>query len=255
MNSYLLHEIKQDFLQITDNQGRIPLFAAVDKIEITDYLIKRYPQSVNSKDIYGNTVLHQAAFEGYERMLKSLVLNYSMDPSLQNNRGTTALHLVCETGNKSLVTFLLSINDKLIGISDGNKRLPLHIAALNGHLFIIKTLVSNKNFDQESLFSIDINGFTPRHLAAYQGFVHIVDYIFSYGMRRKQLIQIFQHQQSIEQLMTIAQINGRICTEALTPHRAAEKRYISALEYFFNEKLRDPNCRDSLQRTPLHLPL
>ncbi len=157
---YLLHEIKQDFLLITDNQGKIPLFAAAheNNIEIVDYILKRYPQSVNSKDINENTVLHKAAFEGYENMVKNLILNYSMNPRFQNNRGTTALHLVCANGNKSIVTFLLSINDQLIGISDRYQRLPLHTAALEGHLFIIKTLISNKNFDQERFFSIDING-------------------------------------------------------------------------------------------------
>ncbi len=251
--TYLLDELKQDFLDIRDKKGRTPLFAAVhqNNIKLVDYLIKRYPESLSAKDVNGNTVLHKAAFEGYESIVKSLILNYSMDPSIQNNFGSTALHLVCANGNKLLVTFLLSFNDRLINIVNKLKRSPLHVVAFEGHLFLAKILVSDKNFKQKNFFSVDINGLTSFELAAHLGFVYFVEYMSSFCLQN-QWYQISQYQQSIERFIITAQRSGKILTEALSSHRAAEKRHVSALQYFFTAKLHHPNCRDSLQRTPLH---
>ena len=247
---YLLDENDEDFMMMTDHNGITPLFIAVreNNIEIVNYLINRNPESVHSQDSYGNTILHKAAYEGRVNIVKSLVNKHSVDPSLTNNRGTTALHLACANGSKSLVTFQ-SFNG-LIEKRDKYGHSPLHTAALEGHLFIVKTLISHKHFDQANLFSEDINGHTPCHLAAFNGFVHIVNFIAQYCSQN--MLEMVVRMEDIRSILYTANMKGLICTEAILPHRAAEKRHISALEYFFKNKSYHPNCRDSLQRTPLH---
>ncbi len=249
---YLLNEIDEDFVQITDEINKTPLFSAVhaNNTEVFDYLINKNPRSVHSQDIHGNTVLHIAAFEGHSNIAETIMLDHAVDPLLQNYVGTTPLHLACANGNKPLVTFLNSF-DGVLDIQGINHHTPLHTAALEGHLHIIKILVAHKQFDHGHFFRLDGQGNIPCYLAAYQGFIHNVNFIVEYCLQN-QPFAIALHMEKIKMFLDIAKIKGRICTQKLLAHRAAEKRYVSALDYFFKEESYNPNCRDSLRRTPLH---
>ena len=95
---------------------------------------------LNSRDSYGNTPLHTAAWQGDYDWARSLI-DQGADIEAKNNYGHTALHAAAQNGYWQIVEYLLhhkaNVNARNV---QGNT--PLRLAVSNGQLQVAKYLMN-----------------------------------------------------------------------------------------------------------------
>jgi len=132
------------------------------------------PDEVNE---YLDTALHLAARANNLDFIKKLLKEVpTLNLVPQNNKGNTPLHLAASEGFSEIVAFFLrqaSISDQIRNIY---LDLPLHFAALNGQLDIVKQLVNRNNVNTKGY-----SGRTALHSASYGGYVPLVEYLLQHG--------------------------------------------------------------------------
>ncbi|OKO97715.1 hypothetical protein PENSUB_9895 [Penicillium subrubescens] len=113
--------------------GDHPLCLAVqaDLKEIAHTLIK-YGADIHVTDRYGQPLLHQAASNGHDDVIK-LLLGHGVDVNSTDPGGHTALHFAAFYGHKSTTKLLLSTPGIDIAASDNEGATPLCVAAREDH--------------------------------------------------------------------------------------------------------------------------
>lgn len=112
------------------------------------------------------------------------------------------------------------------GEIDNYKTTPLHCAAHNGHIEIVKCLVDNGAY----INAKDICGNTPLHCAAHDGHIEIVKYLIDNG----------------------AYINEQDNNLCIPLHWALRRRHSEIAKYLIDNGA-DVEKKDSDGSTPLHL--
>jgi ankyrin repeat protein len=90
----------------------------------------------------GYTPMHLAAFENRSNVVKWYV-DKQYDVNSYNSKGSTCLHLAALADAESTVKYLLSVKGILINPKDSTGAIPLHYAAKEGNLEILKLLLDN----------------------------------------------------------------------------------------------------------------
>lgn len=145
---------------------------------LTRLLQKNINGALNKNSMTGETPLHVGAKEGFDSMIdlysKS---NVNLEP-LDNLRNTP-LHTACLHGQLKFVETYLKYCSKCTSKENIDGRQPIHLAAINGNLAIVKKLISKR----ASTSIPDIYGELPIHLAAKYGHSELVAYL--YGLNPK----------------------------------------------------------------------
>ena len=133
---------------------------------------------MESKDHHGETPLHEAVKGGRLDVMRYLI-SKGCDPTLGGKSGGTALHHACQHGRIEEVKYLIADNNLAIDSPcDNSGASPLHVAAVNGQLDIVKLLV------ETFLCKLDIwdsNGQTPLELIQERMETKIVSYLWDMG--------------------------------------------------------------------------
>ena len=86
-------------------------------------------------------------------------------------------------GHLEVINFLKNYSEKQTGLkakkNEGNS--PLHWAAINGHLSVVKHLVKAGN----NIEQINSNGDTPLHLAAQNGRLEVVKFLTNQNINKQ----------------------------------------------------------------------
>jgi hypothetical protein len=130
---------------------------------------------IESKDIYGNTPLNNAALIGRIKICK-LLLDHGAKIESKGNLDATPLFCACQEGHLSVVSLLIARGAD-IEASDIDGWRPLHIAALKGHLEIVKALIA-RHFDMNALTN---DGETALGIARREKHPSIISYLQSLG--------------------------------------------------------------------------
>ena len=217
-----------------------------NQLEVVDFLLTKWPQSLDSKNWLGENLLHTAAETGNINTVKLLLAKFSMNPNSLNFRGTTPLHTACFHGNHTIIKHLASWCTRFFDVEG---RTPLHHAAIGGHLHIIKELLTIKDY-RKFRFHQDNKGYTPCHSALRQGYMYIVDFFID---QLKQNSSVLLHREKDGSLLSnVPMYRGTICTAQLAVHRAAFNGFIEAVKFLIERESHNPNYRDRLGRTALH---
>lgn len=95
---------------------------------------------VNNFDIYGQTKLHNAAYEGKIHVIQRLIL-VGADVNIKEcNQGDSPLHKAVHGGHIEVVTLLLNYG-VTINVVNKDGETPLHYAAYNGAVEIMRLLI------------------------------------------------------------------------------------------------------------------
>jgi ankyrin repeat protein len=200
-----LVERKSDY-RSTDKRDNTILHHAVKggSAEIVNFLlgrgfkrdvrnIKIIPRTVEGgfipDRVSGNTPLQLAVNKGYTEIAKSLVEHGASLKALvldnccnasSINRGNTLLHVAAQNRATEMVQFF--ILDKQMNVNTKNHwdLTPLHFAAQNGCLAIVKLLVQN-GAGLEAKSSTYYNTSTPLSLAVVNGHIEVADFLIEQG--------------------------------------------------------------------------
>ena len=164
-------------------------------VSIVDYLLTRWNMDASLPDEHGKTVLLLAVIHDQYEVVRYLVLSNSSDASsipqslllknsricdlINENRETKAISPTKARVHSAIISGDLSTLKKLSckslkSYSDEHKRRVIHLAAISGHLDLVKYFIEEK-ICKPDLKCKDHS--TPLHLAASLGHVHIVKYL------------------------------------------------------------------------------
>ena len=108
-------------------------------IELRRILEHRDLLTINGKDSYGRTALHDASYYGNLDILRELIKN-GASLNEKSNIGNTPLHLAADWGHLEIVHELV-ISNACCTETNNNGTTPLHFASAAGRLDIIKELI------------------------------------------------------------------------------------------------------------------
>uniref|UniRef100_A0A1X7U5Z6 Uncharacterized protein n=1 Tax=Amphimedon queenslandica TaxID=400682 RepID=A0A1X7U5Z6_AMPQE len=160
---------------ITDASGRTPLYLSAQEghLEIVEYLLdspsynKPRVELVDMADSNGNTALHAACSQGHPDIVSTIAGAYkslNIDIYSINEKRETPLHLAAANGHVNTVVSLLSAttgtrnHEKLLGAVDGEGCSCLHLACQNGH-YRMALYLSENNGDFLLVFVFILFGF------------------------------------------------------------------------------------------------
>ena len=142
--------------------------------------------------------LHIAAFNGHLNLCKTLVEKHKFDVNLTDNDGWTALHHSARNGSYDLVTFFTDlVTDIHVKTNDGMN--SLHIASLEGHLHLCKTLVEKHKFD---VHVTDNNRSSALHCSAKNGSFDLFLYFIG------QCSEIYSKTSNMENILHLSSREG-----------------------------------------------
>ena len=151
----LIEEKQFDPLQKKGKFGANALHysARYGQLGVLRYIIEERGCSPASQDNRAWTPLHYAALGKHLDIVHYLVAEQQMDPLCCDDTGTTPLHTASEGGDINVVRYLVNELSKFLPLKDivtsrgKDGAAPLHLAALYGHLEIVKFFDANLNCD------------------------------------------------------------------------------------------------------------
>ncbi|WP_341813296.1 ankyrin repeat domain-containing protein [Wolbachia endosymbiont (group B) of Germaria angustata] len=241
---------------LRDKFGFTPLERAIDRGQ--DDIVK-YLTEVKNR--FGFTYLHKAAWDGnldLFKLLIKLLINHNADLYRVDNDSSSPLHRAAENGKLEIVRYIIDKKLYNIDIVNNDKRTPLLLAAQNGHLEIVKFLV-DKGAD---FYLRDKFGFTPLERAIDRGQDDIVKYLtevknrFGFTYLHK---AAWDGNLDLFKLLIKLLINHnadlyRVDNDSSSPlHRAAENGKLEIVRYIIDKKLYNIDTVNNDKRTPLLL--
>ncbi|KAF5973105.1 hypothetical protein FCOIX_8959 [Fusarium coicis] len=125
----------------------------------------RLPGSVGQIEM---TPLHMACSEGNHECVRLLLREANASLEKKASWGLTVLHFAARSGNTAIINELVGMGLSVTVYSDAGDT-PLHLAADNGHLFAVKSLI-----ELGALDTANDSDSTARALAARKGYNEIV---------------------------------------------------------------------------------
>ncbi|MDG7052918.1 MAG: ankyrin repeat domain-containing protein, partial [Wolbachia endosymbiont of Alcedoecus sp.] len=128
--------------------------------------------SINDTDKQGYTPLHYAAWRGRLEVAKFLIEEYANSIFKYDNGSTLPCNAPLK--NHLHVTKCFIGNRNILEIRDNSGRVPLHCAASNGKLDMVKYFIDEEKVD----VNIKDNGYwTPLHWASWGGHLDVAKYL------------------------------------------------------------------------------
>lgn len=168
-----------DMIKKTDAFGWSPLhYAAKSTLRgiDADEGFRLSDESSNLQDLMGWTPLHHACFYGNERVVQMLLRSGS-PIEIAGKDGITPMHCAAQSGKIEIIKDLIKKtnprgrkNNRSSHYVDRNERHPIHWAAVEGNLDVVRLMKDDINLT-------DRFGWTSLHLAAIYGHKHLLKYI------------------------------------------------------------------------------
>lgn len=145
----------------------------------------------NSSDFEMSTPAHKAALNGHLECLK-LLANAGAQLDAKDSQGVTPLHKAASAGNPKVVSYLLSqLGDAAVNERDMYQGTPIHSACFSGHAQIVKLLMG-------AGARVDLTeelGAAPLHLAALNGHIDCVQTVVDGLAKQQSTLKIVIEQQ------------------------------------------------------------
>jgi hypothetical protein len=156
----------EDILWIMAKAGHTQLVAPLMNLsKVTRNCIHLQPIMMNVKlGRYGLTQLHHCVWNGLTSSVERLLSIRNINVNVKSVHGATPLHYAASNGHIEIVRLLLQ-NGAEVNVRNNRGNTPLHSAAYQGHIDILHLLVENgANLEAQS-----DDGWRALHCAAYNG--------------------------------------------------------------------------------------
>lgn len=129
--------------------------------------------TISSQDNYGDTPLHHLVLlnDNYDDIKHFLAVFPELDTTIQNNNGSTALHLAALINNISAITALIEVMTRsedgtvsALALVDNEGNLPIHYAAIQANILALSIIISNSSISTGAL--VNRSGRNSLHFAA-----------------------------------------------------------------------------------------
>uniref|UniRef100_A0A8B9C696 Ankyrin repeat domain 44 n=1 Tax=Anser brachyrhynchus TaxID=132585 RepID=A0A8B9C696_9AVES len=131
---------------------------------------------IDEMNIYGNTALHIACYNGQDSVVNELI-DYGANVNQPNNNGFTPLHFAAASTHGALCLELLVNNGADVNIQSKDGKSPLHMTAVHGRFTRSQTLIQNGG----EIDCVDKDGNTPLHVAARYGHELLINTLITSG--------------------------------------------------------------------------
>ena len=196
---------------------------------VVSALVSVYKCDANCEDEEGYIPLHYAASNGRRlEMVKYFLIELYCDPMRKSYRGSTALHFACSNGHLNISQYLIKETNCIASCENNIGCTPLHFACINGHLEISQYLIREENCNPSCETKY---GDTPLHFACVKGHLNIAQYL-------------------IKETNCIAACENNIgCTPL---HFACSNGHLDIARYLIRKENCNPSCENKFGDTPLH---
>lgn len=182
----------------------------------------------------GVSLLHLAAYNGWNDVINELVLRHECDVHCEDSRRCNPLHYAASNGQMGTVDHLLkSFKCNLMHKSEDGLS-PLHFAVKFGHLNVIQHLQRQFSVRCDDSMA-DKKGRTPLHLACENGHLEVTKYLIT------------------EQFCDKNCKCNEECYESTPLHLASRRGHVHIVKYLIEEQYCDPMITTNEGNTPLHL--
>ena len=208
------------------------------------------------------SLLHLAAYWGWERIVKDLVSVYKCDANRKDEMDHIPLHYAASNGHIDVVKYFVQKEGCNPMAENSFGETPLHFACSNGHLEIAKYFIKNASC---SPLCGDARGSTPLHYASQNGHLKIVKYLISEKYCKSSCKNDKQetplHYASDLDIIKYLMENNNDSREPWCEknihgnaplHFACSNGHLSIVKYLIEEKDCNPSCENNELWTPLH---
>ena len=175
---------KGALVKMKDHKGFFPIHSAAlnGHIDVVKLLIEHNPEQAGFRTktygeksvLKGKTIFHIALYKKDYTLLEALLATKA-NPNVTDLYGRTPFFEAVSSGDAKAIQLLNSVAE--LNNHDKNGFTPLHVAVYNGYLEVVKLLCSNPSVNVNAQ---DKYGKTPLHLAAltgrYEIFLHLISY-------------------------------------------------------------------------------
>ena len=162
-------------VHLTDNDGGTPFDFLAKESDYEDFIVEGTDIHLKTND--GRNCLHIAVQNGHLNLCKTLIDKHKFDIRVTDNEGWAALHFSAENGCYELFRYFAALGTD-INLKTNQDQTCLHIAALNGHIKLCKTLIDKYMFD---VHVADNKGWTALHFSAKNGNYELFKYFAAMG--------------------------------------------------------------------------
>lgn len=152
-------------------------------LEAVELLIK-HKSNMEARDDRGYTPLMWAAEDCQPKIVECLIKSGCDLNAKEKQVGSNALHLAAQFGDVPTVQVLLDLCQSHRWENNEFSTSPLHLAALNPKIEVLKLIFNNLKFDKECKNDL---GMTAVHYSAQQGLVEHVKFLIQNGCEKEPL--------------------------------------------------------------------
>jgi len=220
---------KAVFKDIEDKAGIFQAIIRGDGRYATQYIQAGGNVNLIHEDT-NNSLLHWACWKGHKN-LANYLLEQKAQLELPGYKSYKPLHLAAENGHLGVVKLLIEVHHATVDILSECRTTSLHVASRRGHEDLCIYLCEKAHANINALTE---DGFSPFMEACIHGNVALVDYFIS--------------QHHIDPNVRSGEVSG---LEPTALHWACKKGMIGVAETLLNKRA-NPNLTDFDGSTPLH---
>ncbi|OMJ30267.1 Ankyrin repeat domain-containing protein 17 [Smittium culicis] len=150
-------------------------------VNVTKWICKQKISDLNAKDFRGDTAMHYASACGNSKCVEILLV-YGADSSITNIDGIRPFQMAAFNGHLNVVKTMLIFGEKDLNHKDNTGKSALMLASYKGHNQVVSALLRKRGTKTKSF---DNNGWSALTLAISAGQISVVYALLQHDFDRK----------------------------------------------------------------------